>query len=130
MGSRTELSGRSQPVTFTLIPAEHAQTKLHAFKILRQKSGRLYLKIDHGVTALGGFPLAADYETVLKVPELPREIQIQGHGGILALQGERKLSIKSRAVARSNTRLPVSPEPDQSSRHANQWQFRGSGILR
>ena len=32
-------------------------------------------------------------------PTLPREIQIQGKGGILALSGERKLSIKSRAVA-------------------------------
>ena len=95
----TELLGRSQPVAFTLIPAEHAQTKLHAFRILVEKSGRLYLKIDHGVTALGGCPLAADYDTVLKVPELPREIEIQGHGGILALQGERKLSIKSRGVA-------------------------------
>ncbi len=93
-----ELLGRSQPVAATLIPAEHAQTKLHAFKILVERTGRLYLKIDHGVTALGGYPLAADYDTVLELPELPREIEIQGHGGILALQGERKLSIKSRGV--------------------------------
>ncbi|MEO8044616.1 MAG: MG2 domain-containing protein, partial [Spartobacteria bacterium] len=94
-----EILGRSQPVSATLIPAEHAQTKLHAFKILVEKTGRLYLKIDRGVTALGGYPLASDYDTVFNVPELPREIEIQGHGGILALGGERKLSIKSRGVA-------------------------------
>ncbi|HEY3664216.1 MAG TPA: MG2 domain-containing protein, partial [Chthoniobacterales bacterium] len=98
-GVDAELLGRSQPIAATLIPAEHAQTKLHAFKILVEKSGRLYLKIDRGVVALGGYPLAADYDTVLDVPTLPREIEIQGHGGILALQGERKLSIKSRGVA-------------------------------
>ncbi|CAN5562442.1 alpha-2-macroglobulin [soil metagenome] len=101
-GPRTvdaELLGRSQSLAATLVPAEHEQTKLHAFKILIERSGRLYLKIDRGITALGGYPLAEDYDTVLGVPGLPREIEIQGNGGILALQGERKLSIKSRGVA-------------------------------
>ncbi len=35
---------------------------------------------------------------MLHAPELPREIEIQGEGGVLALNGERKLSIKSRGV--------------------------------
>ena len=38
------------------------------------------------------------YDAIVAVPTLPREIQIQGNGGILALNGERKLSIKSRGV--------------------------------
>ncbi len=57
------------------------------------------MRIDKGVQALGGFPLGATYENVVAVPALPREIEIQGRGGILALNGERKLSIKSRGVA-------------------------------
>jgi uncharacterized repeat protein (TIGR01451 family) len=93
------LLGRSEPIDVALVPAEHEQSKLHAFKIRVEQRGRLYLKIDQGVTALGGYPLGADFDTVLDVPELPREIEIQGDGGILALQGERKLSIKSRGVA-------------------------------
>jgi uncharacterized protein YfaS (alpha-2-macroglobulin family) len=43
--------------------------------------------------------LPETYDAIVAVPTLPREIQIQGKGGILALNGERKLSIKSRAVA-------------------------------
>jgi len=42
--------------------------------------------------------LPETYDAIVAVPTLPREIQIQGNGGILALHGERKLSIKSRAV--------------------------------
>ncbi len=93
-----DLLGKARSIPVGLIPAEHPQSQLHSFKIRVEQNGYLYLKIDRGVTALGGYPLGEDYDTVLDVPEPPREIEIQGHGGILALQGERKLSIKSRGV--------------------------------
>ena len=38
------------------------------------------------------------HATSLSAPELPQEIEIQGDGGLLALSGERKLSIRSRGV--------------------------------
>ena len=90
---------RAKAIRVSLVPSEHEQTKVHAFKFRVEASGSLYLKIDKGVTALGGFPLGEKYDTVIRVPILPREIEIQGRGGILALNGERKLSIKSRGVA-------------------------------
>src|SRR5205807_5285640 len=36
---------------------------------------------------------------VLDVRSLPREVQIEGHGGVLALNGETKLSVRSRALS-------------------------------
>src|SRR5207244_11434633 len=45
------------------------------------------------------YPLADDYNAVVAVPELPREVQIESQGGLLALSGERKLSIRSRGLA-------------------------------
>ena len=71
---------------------------MHSFKISLETDGQLFVTIAKGVRALGGFVLGADYAAVLDAPELPREIEIQGSGGVLALNGERKLSIKSRGV--------------------------------
>ena len=48
--------------------------------------------------AFGDYPLAEDYNAVVAVPQLPREVQIEGQGGLLALNGDRKLSIRSRAL--------------------------------
>ncbi|MBA3650983.1 MAG: hypothetical protein H0W66_05770, partial [Chthoniobacterales bacterium] len=88
----------SKPVAVTVIPSEHEQTQTHAFKFSFEEEGSLYVRIDKGVKAVGGFPLPATYDAIVAVPKLPREIQIQGNGGILALNGERKLSIKSRGI--------------------------------
>ena len=54
--------------------------------------------MNKGVQAFGGFPLSEDYNAVVAVPALPREVQIEGQGGLLALSGERKLSIRSRGL--------------------------------
>ena len=48
---------------------------------------------------MGDFQLGEDYTNVLAVPVPDRELEIQGEGGVLALSGERKLSIKSRGLA-------------------------------
>ena len=89
----------ARPIAITVIPSEHEQTQTHAFKFSVEEEGSLYVRIDKGVKAVGGFPLPQTYDAIVAVPALPREVQIQGKGGILALSGERKLSIKSRAVA-------------------------------
>ena len=94
-----EILQNARPVAVTVIPSEHEQTQTHAFKFSVEEEGSLYVRIDKGVKAVGGFPLPETYDAIVAVPTLPREIQIQGQGGILALSGERKLSIKSRAIA-------------------------------
>ncbi len=47
----------------------------------------------------GNYPLVDDYNSVLDVPALPREVKIEGDGGLLALSGERKLSVRSRGLS-------------------------------
>jgi hypothetical protein len=93
-----EVLKNARSVAVTVIPSEHEQTQTHAFKFSVEEEGSLYVRIDKGVKAVGGFPLPETYDAIVAVPTLPREIQIQGNGGILALNGERKLSIKSRGV--------------------------------
>jgi uncharacterized protein YfaS (alpha-2-macroglobulin family) len=89
----------AKPIELTVVPSEKAQDRQHAFKIQIESEGELYVRVTKGVRAPGDYRLAQDYNAVVAVPQLPREVQIEGHGGLLALSGERKLSIRSRALS-------------------------------
>jgi uncharacterized protein YfaS (alpha-2-macroglobulin family) len=88
----------AKSVIFSVVPSAEPTSKQHVFKIQVEGDGSLYLRIKKGVKAYGDFELGADYDTVLNVPQPPVEIEIQGDGGVLALSGERKLSVRSRGV--------------------------------
>src|SRR6184192_2605468 len=90
---------QAKRIEFTVVPSEKAQDRQHVFKIRLESEGELYVRIPKGVRAFGDYPLAEDYNAVVAVPQLPREVQIEGQGGLLALNGDRKLSIRSRALA-------------------------------
>ncbi|MGH7981790.1 MAG: alpha-2-macroglobulin family protein [Candidatus Udaeobacter sp.] len=89
---------QAKRIEFTVVPSEKAQDRQHAFKIRLESEGELYVRVPKGVRAFGDYPLAEDYNAVVAVPQLPREVQIEGQGGLLALNGDRKLSIRSRAL--------------------------------
>ena len=94
-----EILDEAKPAAFTALPTEKAQDRQHAFRVRVETDGELYVRIKKGVRALGDYPLSEDYNAVVAVPSLPREVQIQGEGGVLALNGEKKLSIRSRALS-------------------------------
>ena len=81
-----------------LVPSGKENSQMHSYRISLETTGQLYVEVDKGAKAMGGFILGEEYSTVIDSPEFPREIEIQGEGGVLALNGERKLSIKSRGV--------------------------------
>src|SRR6202022_4603807 len=89
----------ARPIAYVPLPSEKAQDRQHAFRIRVETDGELYVRVKKGVRALGDYPLSDDYNAVIDVPALPREVQIEGEGGLLALNGEKKLSIRSRALS-------------------------------
>src|SRR5437660_6466722 len=89
----------ARPVAFAPMESEKPLGRQHAFRVRVESDGELYLRVNKGVQAFGGFPLSEDYNAVVAVPALPREVQIEGQGGLLALNGERKLSIRSRGLS-------------------------------
>jgi uncharacterized protein YfaS (alpha-2-macroglobulin family) len=93
-----EVLARAKRVDFTAIPTEKEHDTQHALRFQLEDEGELYLRVRKGVRALGDYPLVDNYNAVIPVPELPREIQIEGGGGLLALSGERKLSVRSRGL--------------------------------
>ena len=80
------------------IASDKPLDRQHAFRLRVETEGELYVRVHKGVRAFGDYPLTDDYNAVVPVPRFPREICIEGHGGLLALSGERKLSIRSRGL--------------------------------
>src|SRR5206468_6829846 len=89
----------ARPVACVPLPSEKPQDRQHAFRVNVESDGELYVRVKKGVRAFGDYPLSEDYNAVVDVPALPREVQIEGQGGLLALNGERKLSIRSRGLS-------------------------------
>jgi len=94
-----EVLDAAHRVAFTPMESEKPVDRQHAFRVRVESDGELYISVNKGVQAFGGFPLSEDYNAVVAVPQLPREVQIEGQGGLLALSGERKLSIRSRGLS-------------------------------
>ncbi len=85
----------------TLVPVENeaALTQEHAFRFIQARAdGELFLRVGAGVKAPGGFETDTKYEETFSVPEFPKETRLLGKGNILALDGERKLIVQSRAI--------------------------------
>jgi uncharacterized protein YfaS (alpha-2-macroglobulin family) len=90
---------QAKRVKFATLPTDKEHDRQHVFRVQIESDGELYLRVRKGVRALGDYPLSEDYNAVIPVPELPREVQFEGQGGLLALSGERKLSVRSRGLA-------------------------------
>jgi alpha-2-macroglobulin len=71
---------------------------MHAFRIPPSQPLQVLAKIEENLQALGGFRMVKPMHELLTLPELTRELTIDSRGGLLALNGERKLSIKYRGV--------------------------------
>ncbi|MDR3490810.1 MAG: alpha-2-macroglobulin [Gammaproteobacteria bacterium] len=88
----------STPLDLTAIPADRDYATLHSYKFKAETPRFIYLKLDQGVKGFGNFALSQDYVAVIKVPEYPKEIGFLHKGALLALSGEKKLSVIVRGV--------------------------------
>ncbi|MBV8101536.1 MAG: hypothetical protein JOZ31_20525, partial [Verrucomicrobia bacterium] len=93
-----EVLKTAQRLPATLQPEKEKFSQEHLFRFVLPKGGQLFIRVPKDTPAVGGYLLGADYRAVVDVDPLPREIQVQGKGGILALGGERTLSIITRGV--------------------------------
>src|SRR5262249_4405610 len=93
-----EVLAASKRIEFTTVPSDKEHDTQHAFRVRIESDGELYLRVNKGARAFGDYPLVAAFDAVIPVPEYPREIQIEGGGGLLALSGERRLSFRSRGL--------------------------------
>ncbi|MFT6179920.1 MAG: hypothetical protein ACJAQT_001641 [Akkermansiaceae bacterium] len=69
-----------------------------AFRVPQQAGGKVMIKVPGNTAGPGGFVTAEEFRAVTTLPSIPREAALVGEGGLLALNGERKINVQSRSL--------------------------------
>ncbi len=92
-----DLRATLKSLTFDVLK-DTEPTLLNSVNYAAEADRFLLVTIKKGLPALGGYRLGKEYETIVKVPALPREVKVMAQGGLLSLSGEKSLSILSLGV--------------------------------
>lgn len=93
-----EILQKSEALKLAPNPAENENTETHSFKHQAEVGRFLYVKVNKGVKSFGGYQSGKEQAWVLRVPAFPRTVAIMASGSLLALSGEKKLSVLARDV--------------------------------
>jgi uncharacterized protein YfaS (alpha-2-macroglobulin family) len=94
----TEVLQASEPLTLVQVPTERENAELHSFRFQAEPGRYVYVRVTKGMKSFGGYQLGKDVDFVFKVPPYPRELKIMAQGSLLALSGEKKLSVIARDI--------------------------------
>jgi len=107
-----EVIAKAQPITLKLDAPPQGEEKREWFSSFDftfdalPDDRQVLVTVAKETPAVGGYKLATDYKAITDVPQGPAEIHLLGRwGGILALTGDRKISVKSRNLPALQYRL-------------------------
>jgi alpha-2-macroglobulin len=86
------------PLHLTQIPGELEHYETHSFRHEALPGQFLYIKVDRGLRSFGGYVLGRSYEGVYQVPDYPSELHIAQQGSLIALSGEKALTVMTRGL--------------------------------
>lgn len=89
----------SEKIEYVTIANKNKDSKLYSFKVDVPEGRYLYIKIEKGLTSVNKFIHASFYDSVLRVPNYPKEVDIAGEGSVLTYSGDHELSILTRGVS-------------------------------
>lgn len=96
------------------VPTEREYIETHSFKFQAPAGRHIYVRVNKGLKAFGGFILGANHTAVQTVPEYPKLLRFVGEGALLSLRGERRVSVVSRNVPAARLEIArVLPEQIQ-----------------
>ena len=86
------------PLERIVMPEAPPMEATLALRVAQQPGGKVFLKAPKDTAGPGGFVTAEDFTAITLLPEIPKEAILLGRGGLLALNGERKISVQSRGL--------------------------------
>ena len=89
----------AKPLRLAQVQGELEHYELHSFRHEAEPGEFIYIEIDKGLRSFGGYILDRSFEGVYAVPEYPSELRIAQQGSLLALSGDKALTVMSRGVA-------------------------------
>ncbi len=93
-----EALAMSDTVAFDLAPVEGDNASIHSAVVDLPAGRLLYVKVDSGLTSEGEFVLSRAYDTLVRLPDYPKEARIAQSGALLPLSGSHELTFLSRGV--------------------------------
>ena len=97
-GADNRVLEQSLPLDLKQIPGERDNNELQSFRYAADPGRFIYLRLEKGLTAFGGYRLGETQERLLQVPEYPRELRVVAPGSLLAMSGPKLLNVVSRDV--------------------------------
>ncbi len=94
----TAVLDAAEQLELTQIPGEREHYELHSLRYRAAPGRHLYVKIDAGLKSFGGYVLGDPVERVMTVPEFPRELSVLHQGSLIAMSGDKTLSLFARNV--------------------------------
>ena len=82
------------PLTLNALETEHGE--VHSFNHQTEPGRWLAMRVSAGMKSFGGYELEKSTEQVLQVPDYPAELRLVGKGALLAMSGQKKLSVFTR----------------------------------
>lgn len=89
----------SQALKLDLVATEKEFEEGQSFKFHALPGQRLYVRFQPGLKSFGGYMLGKIDTRVLTVPDYPKLLRFTSEGSLLALSGDRRVSVVSRSVA-------------------------------
>ena len=75
------------------LPAEREYTEMHSFRYNADVGLYVYVQVEKGLRAYGGYLLGDRLTQVNQVPPFPAELKILSEGSLLPLSGEKKVAV-------------------------------------
>lgn len=89
---------KSEPVALKHIPQEREYSSLHTLKFKAEVGRKIYIRLEKGTKAWGGYVLAAPYDDAQIVNAYPMELAVMHDGAVLSTAGRRQISVMTRGV--------------------------------
>lgn len=86
----------AQPLPLSLNALETEHGEIHSFGHQAEPGRWMLVRVSAGMKSFGGYELEKSSELLLQVPEYPAELRLVGKGALLAMSGQKKLSVFSR----------------------------------
>lgn len=89
---------RGESLPLTALPTEKDHDTLHSLRFKAAVGRHIYVRVDKGMKAFGGYILGEAVQHVIAVPPYPRQLKLLHQGALLALSGDRKVAVFARDV--------------------------------
>ncbi len=87
---------QSRPLKLELTPTEKEFSEVQSFKYDADPYDRVYFRVSGGLKSFGGYILGANKTVVFTVPDYPNLLHFMADGSLLALSGDRHISVVAR----------------------------------